>query len=322
MLAYLLRRMAGSAFIILAVSFIAFLALFEIGDPVDVLLPETATTQQRDEVRQQWGLDKPVWEQYISFLSRAVVGDFGNSFVYSEPAIDVILSRFPATAELALLAFVLIVVLGLPLGVVAGMRPNGVVSRVVSSIAVVLLSLPSFWVAIMLILFFAVRLGWLPATGRGETQSVLGVQLSIITWDGFRHAILPALNLALPNAALVFRLVRASVMEAKLGDYVRFAQSKGLSPFRIVWVHILSNVMLPVVTVLGLELGGILAFAVVTETIFAWPGVGRLLIDAISLLDRPLVVTYLMFVVCLIILINLSVDILYAILDPRVRAAR
>lgn len=319
MLSYLLRRITGASLVILAISFIVFMGLFQIGDPVELLLPDTATLEERQLVRQHWGLDRPLWEQYLSFLTRATAGDFGQSFVFSEPALDVILARFPATAELAVLSLLLSVAISFPVGVAAGMNPDSVVSRIASSTAVVLLSLPGFWVAILLISFFAVNLGWLPATGRGPTQEILGMRLSIFSWSGLRHAILPALNLALPISALLFRMVRASVMEARRSDYVRFARSKGLHPRRIVWVHILRNVMLPVITVLGLELGGLLAFAVVTESIFAWPGVGRLLIEAISLLDRPLVVTYLLFVVAVIILINLVVDILYVVLDPRVR---
>ena len=211
------------------------------------------------------------------------------------------------------------VVIGIPLGVLAGLRPESKVSKTIMAGSILGFSLPTFWVGLMFIMVFAVMLGWLPSTGRGETTSLLGIQVSFLTWDGLKHLLLPALNLALFKMSLVIRLARAGTREVALQDYVKFARAKGLSSTRVVMVHIMKNIMIPVVTVLGLELGGVIAFAVVTETVFAWPGMGKLLIDSIQLLDRPVVVAYLMITVLMFIVINLVVDILYSILDPRVR---
>ena len=319
---YVARRVFTSLLVVLAVSLIAFFGLYHIGDPTEIFMSEEATAQERDAFRAAWALDRPIWVQYAHFLGRAVQGDFAESMIYHRPALDVILERFPATVELTVLALSMTIAIGIPLGIYAGMRPKSLISRAASSVALVALTLPSFWVGIMLILFFAVQLGLFPATGRGDTVKILGVQWSIFTADGLRHAALPAFNLALPNAALLYRLVRAAVMEQKTADYVRFARAKGLPRHRVVLVHIFRNVLLPVITVLGLEFGALMAFAIITESIFAWPGMGRLIIEAINLLDRPLVVTYLMFTVTLIVLINLCVDLCYAVVDPRARVGQ
>jgi peptide/nickel transport system permease protein len=214
---------------------------------------------------------------------------------------------------------VLAVVVGLPLGVHAGLRPRALSSRLIMGASIVSFSLPIFWVGLMLIMIFAVELGWLPSTGRGETVSVFGIHTSLLTVDGLRHIALPALNLALFKVGLVIRLARAGTQEAMLSDFIKYARAKGLSPMRIVMVHLLRNILIPIITVLGLELGSMIAFAVVTESIFAWPGMGRLIIASISVLDRPVIVAYLMMTVVIFVIINLVVDILYAVLDPRVR---
>jgi peptide/nickel transport system permease protein len=225
----------------------------------------------------------------------------------------------PATMELALTAVFLSIVLGVPLGLYAGLYPNGPVSKTIMATSIFGFSLPNFWVGIMLIMVFAVMLGWLPSTGRGDTATFLGITSSLFTANGLSHILLPAFNLALTNIALVTRLTRAGVMEAIHQDYIKFARAKGLSRNRIVGVHLLKNIMIPVVTVIGLEMGTLIAFAVVTETVFAWPGMGRLLIESIQQLDRPLIVAYLMLIVFLFVIINLIVDICYSLLDPRVR---
>jgi peptide/nickel transport system permease protein len=230
-----------------------------------------------------------------------------------------VLERFPATLELALLAMIIAVVTGIPLGMWAGLRPDSRAGRIIMTGSILGFSLPTFWVGMLLIMAFAVWLGWLPASGRGETVDVFGIPLSFLTADGLKHMLLPALNLALFKVSLVIRLARAGTREVALQDYVRFARAKGLSPARIVGVHILKNIMIPVVTVLGLELGSVIAFSVVTETVFAWPGMGKLLIDSILLLDRPVVVAYLLVTVLLFIVINLVVDLVYSLLDPRIR---
>jgi peptide/nickel transport system permease protein len=216
---------------------------------------------------------------------------------------------------------VIAVVLGIPLGLYAGLRPHSVVSKTIMAGSILGFSLPTFWVGLILILIFAVTLGWLPSTGRGPTTDVLGLQLSIFNWDGLRYALLPAINLALFKLSLIIRLTRAQVREQSLLDYIRFARAKGLTNTRVIGVHLLKNILIPLVTVVGLELGSVIAFAVVTETIFAWPGMGKLVIDSIFQLDRPVVVAYLMVVVFMFIVINLVVDLLYSVLDPRVRLA-
>jgi peptide/nickel transport system permease protein len=253
------------------------------------------------------------------FLTGALHGDLGRSFVFNEPALKLIAQRMPATLELAVTAVLLSVVVGVPLGLYAGMRPDGFLGRTIMAGSILGFSLPTFWVGLMLIMVFAVQLGWLPSTGRGATAAFLGVQWSFLTRDGLRHMLMPALNLSLFNISLVLRLTRAGVRETLPMDYIKFARAKGLSPARVVLVHVLKNIMIPGVTVVGLELGSTIAFAVVTESVFAWPGMGKLIIDSINVLDRPVIVAYLMMIVLLIITINLLVDILYTVLDPRVR---
>ncbi|HEY5636566.1 MAG TPA: ABC transporter permease [Burkholderiales bacterium] len=316
---FILRRLLQSLAVVLAMSLIVFVGIHVVGDPVHILISDDMTQQEIERFVQRLGLDRPLHEQYLHFLWNALQGDLGNSFVQGEPALKLILQRMPATVELALVAFIIAVVFGIPLGMFAGLYPESIAGRAIMSGSILGFSLPTFWVGLMMIMVFAVMLGWLPSTGRGETTAFLGVQVSFLSWDGLRHLLLPAVNLALFKLALVTRLARAGTREAALQDYVRFARAKGLAPGRIIMVHVLKNILIPVVTVLGLELGGLIAFSVVTETVFAWPGMGKLLIDSIQRLDRPVVVAYLIVTVLMFVLINLVVDILYSVLDPRVR---
>ena len=246
-------------------------------------------------------------------------GDLGKSFVYGRPALEVIFERMPATLELATVAMLISIFVGIPLGLYAGLKPESKISKAIMAISIVGFSLPTFWVGLMLIMLFAVQLGWLPSTGRGPTTEFLGMKLSIVHCDGLKYAILPGINLALFKLSLIIRLTRAQVRENVLLDYIRFARAKGLRKTRILGVHLLKNIMIPLVTVIGLELGSVIAFAIVTESIFAWPGMGKLVIDSIFQLDRPVVVAYLMITVLMFVMINLVIDILYSILDPRVR---
>jgi peptide/nickel transport system permease protein len=225
----------------------------------------------------------------------------------------------PATMELALVALLMAIVIGLPLGMFSGLKPEHPASRTIMAGSILGFSLPSFWVGLMLIMVFAVILGWLPATGRGVAEPFLGIQTSLLSSAGWAFIALPAFNLATTKISLVIRLTRAGVREVALMDYVKFARAKGLKPSRIIGVHILKNIMIPVVTVLGLEFGSLVAFSVVTETIFAWPGMGKLLLESIQRLDRPVIVAYIMVVVVLFVLVNLIVDIVYSLLDPRLR---
>jgi peptide/nickel transport system permease protein len=319
MLAFIFRRIAEAMGVIAAMVVIVFFGVNVVGDPTWLLVSPEMSQIQIEETRAALGLDRPIWEQFFVFVSNAAQGDLGRSFVHGEPAIRLILSRMPATLELAFVALLLAVVIGIPLGLYAGLKPESKGARAIMAVSILGFSLPTFWVGLMLIMLFAVMLGWLPATGRGDTASLLGWQTSLLTADGWSHIFLPALNLALLKISLVIRLARAGAREAALMDYVKFARAKGLSQRRIVGVHILKNIMIPIVTVLGLEFGSLIAFSVVTETIFAWPGMGKLLLEAIQRLDRPVIVAYVMVVVCLFVVINLLVDLAYAALDPRVR---
>ncbi|MHB2169757.1 ABC transporter permease [Alsobacter sp. R-9] len=321
MLVYFIRRLGQAALVVAVMATIVFVSIYMIGNPVDVLANPNADQKEMAEIAARLGLDKPLWEQFGLFVWNSLHGDLGRSFVFNEPALKLILQRMPATMELALLALVFSIAIGIPLGVIAGLYPNGIVGRSIMGGSILGFSLPNFWIGLMLILFFAVQLKWLPSGGRGPTTDILGIKVSFLTWEGLRYLILPAFTLALYKAALVIRLARAGTREVMLQDYVRFARAKGLSPTRIVMVHVLKAIMIPIVTVLGLELGGMIAFAVVTETVFAYPGMGKLLIDSIGRLDRPVIVAYLMLVVVLFVVINFVVDLIYAALDPRVRLA-
>src|SRR5918911_131733 len=272
---YILHRLMQSVAAVLLMSLVVFLAVSVVGDRVEMLVSPEMTQAEREAVAHNFGLDRPIYEQYFIFLGNALSGDLGKSFIFGEPALKLIAQRMPATLELAISALLLAVLVGVPLGLYAGLKPKSPASRLIMAGSILGFSLPTFWVGIMLIMVFAVMLGWLPSTGRGETVSVLGIDLSFLPLDGLRHLVLPAMNLAL--------------------------------------------LKVPVVTVLGLEFGSLIAFSVVTESVFAWPGMGKLLLDAIIRLDRPLIVAYLMVIVALFIAINLAVDILYSLLDPRVR---
>lgn len=318
MLVYLIRRLGQSLFAIAAMALLVFVGVYAIGNPVDILISPEASQIEMEEAAARLGLDKPLWTQFYLYIGNVLTGDLGKSFVFGQPAFSLILQRLPATLELSFVALAISVFIGVPLGVIAGLRPDTVSGRSIMAGSILGFSLPNFWQGMMLILFFAVILGWLPAGGRGETADVLGAQLSIVTADGFAHLILPAVNLALFKMSLVIRLARAATREVVLQDYVKFARAKGLSERRIVMVHILKTIMIPITTVLGLELASMIAFGIVTETVFAWPGMGKLLIDSIRLLDRPVIVAYLMLTVFIIVMINFVVDILYAVLDPRI----
>ena len=316
---FIIRRLLQSGVVVIIMSFIVFSGVFLIGDPVEILVSDDADQEEREEMIKSMGLDKPFLVQYGIFVSKALKGNLGESFVFNEPALLLILDRMPATMELAVVSLMIAIIFGIPLGVWAGLKPDSWVSKSIMTGSILGFSLPTFWVGIMMILLFAVMLGWLPSTGRGDAQVILGMPISIFSWDGFSHVLMPAVNLALFKLSMVIRLARAGTREVLHQDYIKFAKAKGLQESRIILVHVMKNILIPVVTVLGLEFGGLVAFSVVTETVFAWPGMGKLLIDSIGLLDRPIIVAYLMIIVFLFVFINLVVDILYSILDPRVR---
>jgi peptide/nickel transport system permease protein len=310
---FIIRRLMQSGAVLFVMSLIVFFGVYAIGDPIEIFIAPEADQIERERAKAALGLDRPIWAQYLAFVEAALVGDLGRSFVFNIPSTTLILQRMPATLELAFASLALGIAVGLPLGMYAGYRPNSVGAKAIMAGSILGFSLPTFWVGLMLIMVFAVELGWLPSTGRGETATFLGVTSSLFTLDGLRHMAMPALNLALFKISLVIRLARAGMRENMLMDYVRFARAKGLSPRRVVMVHVFKNILIPIVTVVGLELGSTIAFAVVTESIFAWPGMGKLIIDSIQRLDRPVIVAYL----CIIVF--MFVDILYSVLDPRVR---
>lgn len=319
MVVFIFRRLLQSLVVLLAVSVVVFFAVYTVGDPIELLVSPEVSEDQRNALIARLGLDQPLWQQYLSFLWRALHGDLGNSFVHGMSAVQLILQRFPATLELVIVAIMLTCILGIPLGLIAGLHRNNLVGKSIMNSSVLGFSLPNFWQGMVFILLFAVWLGWFPASGRGPTVNVFGVPLSIFSADGWRHLTLPAVNLAIANIALILRMTASGVSEAQSQDYVRFARAKGVKPARIVHRHILRNIMIPIVTVIGMEFGSLIAYSTITETVFSWPGMGKLLIDSVYQLDRPVIVAYVMLVTLLFVLINLIVDILYAILDPRVQ---
>ena len=319
MLAFVLRRTIQSVVVLFVMSLLVFCMINLVGDPVDMLVNPESLPDEIERVRRDFGLDQPVYVQYWEFLKGALSGDLGNSYVFGRPALTLMAERFPATLELAVCALIIAVMIGLPLGIYSGLRPDGWPARIIMSLSVLGISIPTFWLGLMMIIVFSVILGWLPVSGRGETGVFLGIESSLFTLDGLQHLIMPATNLALFKIAMVMRLARAGTVEVMAQDFIRFARAKGLPSKRIVRSHLLPNILIPIVTVVGIEFGTLIAFATVTESIFSWPGLGKLVIDAIVNLDRPVVVAYLLFVVALFLALNLIVDIIYAALDPRVR---
>jgi len=318
MTGYVIQRCLQAILVMIVMSVIVFVGVYAIGNPMEVLIPMDAPHDVREFIIARFGLDRPLWEQYLVFVSNVAQGDFGRSFVYATPVLDLFLSRLPATLELALAAVVGATLIGVPLGVWAGYRPDALSSKAIMGLSILGFSVPTFWVGLILILTFAVSLGWLPAGGRGPTIELLGVEWSFLTVEGLSHLVLPAFNLALFKLAMLIRLARAGTREVMLTDTIKFARAAGLAESTIVRHHVLKLIAVPIVTVFGLELGSTLAFAVVTETIFSWPGLGKLIIDSITSLDRPVMVAYLILVALLFVTINLVIDLTYAALDPRI----
>jgi peptide/nickel transport system permease protein len=318
-LAFTIRRFGQSIVVLGVMAFIVFIGVYAIGNPIELLVNPQADAAERARATAALGLDKPLAEQFLVFLAGAMHGDLGRSFVYNVPAIQLILERLPATLELAAAAMAIAITLGIPLGLIAGLKPHSVLGRAIMAGSILGFSLPTFWVGLVLIMVFSVHFGWLPPNGRGETVLLFGVPVSFLTADGLAHLAMPAINLALFKLSLLIRLTRAGTREALLQDYVKFARAKGLPARRVIGVHVLKNILIPIVTVIGLELGSVIAFAVVTESIFAWPGSGKLLIDSINQLDRPVIVAYLLVIVTIFVSINFVVDLVYSLLDPRVR---
>lgn len=319
MTAFLLKRSTQSLLVLFIMSLLVFSGVNLVGDPVEMLINPEADQEDVERVIRELGLDRPITEQYWFFLVNAFKGDLGTSFVFGEPALKLIIERMPATLELAFFSLFISIIFALPLGIYAGLKPESKISKLIMAGSILGFSMPTFWVGIIFIMIFAVHLGWLPSTGRGEIGTFMGIHSSLFTLDGLSHIFLPALNLALFKLSSIVRLTRAGTREIIHQDYIKFARAKGLSENRVINTHLLKNILIPIVTVVGLEFGSLIAFSTVTETIFAWPGMGKLIIDSIYNLDRPVIVAYLLIIVFFFVFLNLIVDILYTILDPRVR---
>ncbi len=322
MLAFILRRLLQAVIVMLTVAFIAFMLFQYVGDPVASMLGQDATAEQRDALRADLGLDKPFPVQFARFVGNAVQGEFGLSLRQGRQVSALIAERFPATIELALSAGVIALLVGVPLGVYAALRRGSFGSQVVMTVSLLGVSLPTFLIGILLILIFAVLLGWLPSFGRGETVALGNWTTGLLTWDGLLHLLLPALTLSIFQLALILRLVRAEMLEVLRTDYIKFARARGLPDRAVHFGHALKNTLVPVITITGLQLGGLIAFAIVTETVFQWPGMGLLFIQAVQFADIPVMAAYLCLIALIFVVINLAVDLLYFAVDPRLRIER
>lgn len=319
MLFFILKRLAQSFLVMAVVSAISFSLFNFLGDPVNNMVGQDATREQRVEIREKLGLNDPILTQYVRFVGNAVQGDFGLSYRIRRPVDDLIMERLPATIELVFVSAIIALVFGIGLGVYTGIKRNSWISRVVLSTSLVGVSLPTFIIGIALIYLFAVILRWLPSSGRSGTVDLGWWKTSLLTVDGWRSIILPAITLSLFQLTLILRLVRAEMLEVMRTDYIKFARARGLSDRSIHFVHALRNTLVPVITVIGLNIGGLIAFSVITETVFQWPGTGLMFIQAVDFVDVPIMAAYLCFVALLFVFINLIVDILYFIVDPRIR---
>jgi len=315
LLIYITKRLLYAVGILIIISFLVFAIMYKAGDPTELLLPPDATQQDAIALKQYLGLDQPFHVQYLRFITHAVHGDIGRSFIYGQSALQVVFERLPATLELASVAMLISILMGIPLGVAAAVRPQSFPSQGIMFFSLLGISIPVFWTGMVLVLVFSVILGVLPSSGRGA----LFWHTSLLTADGILHIIMPAVTLALFQLALIIRLTRTGMLEVLMEDYIKLARAKGLPRRVVVFVHALKNTLIPVITIIGIQFGQLIAFAIVTETIFAWPGTGKLIIDSIQNLDRPVVVAYLLVVATIFVFINFIVDILYTFVDPRIR---
>lgn len=321
MIAYLLRRLGQSILVLLAVSFVSFMVFRYLGDPTVSLLGEDATVEEREALVEQLGFNQPVPVQYAHYLGQVLSGDLGISYRFKQPVTQVIAARLPATLELAVAASLFAVVGGIGLGVVTAIRRQAVSSRLIMAVSLVGVSLPTFLIGIGLIYLFSVELRWLPSFGRGELVKVGSWETGLLTASGLSALILPAITLGFYKLTLIMRLVRAEMLDVLRSDYIRFGRARGLRERSLYYGHALRNTMVPVITIVGLQIGSLIAFAIVTETVFQWPGVGLLFISSIQGVDIPVIAAYLMLIALLYVLINLLVDVLYAWFNPRLRRA-
>ncbi|MEY2908653.1 MAG: ABC transporter permease [Paracoccaceae bacterium] len=322
MTAYILRRIAQSLIVMLAVGLVAFSLFRFVGDPVATMMGQEASQADRAELRDRLGLNDPVFIQFTSYMARAATGDFGISYRLQQPVLELIVSRLPATLELALISGLLAFVLGITLGVYTALNRTGWLSGFIMSTSLIGVSLPTFLIGVLLIWVFAVELQWLPSFGRGETVDFGFWRTGLLTPSGRASILLPAITLGLYQMTLIMRLVRAEMLEVLRNDYIKFARARGLTDRAIHFGHALKNTMVPVITITGLQLGSIIAFAIITETVFQWPGVGALFINSVQFVDIPVMAAYLMLIALVFVVINLIVDLLYYAVDPRLRVER
>lgn len=321
MLAFIIKRLANAVFVMLSVTFLAFVIFRFVGDPVDQMLNEQATQEQRDDLRERLGLDKPFLVQFTSFVGRAAQGDFGISFRNQRDVLDMISERFPATFELVLVATFISLIVGVPMGVITAIKRQSWYAETMQFTSIIGISLPSFVVGIGLILVFSVWLGWFPAFGRGDTVDLGWWTTGLLSHSGRMSIVLPALSLSLFQITLVMRLVRAEMLEVLRSDFIKFARARGIPARSIHFRHALRNCLMPVVTMTAMQIGGLIAFALVTETVFQWPGMGLLFIQAVTFVDVPIMAAYLCIVALIFVVLNAIVDMTYAVIDPRLRGA-
>lgn len=322
MLAYIIRRILQSVLVMLVVALVSFALFRFVGDPINSMVGQEATIADREALREQLGLNDPFLTQFATFIGRAAQGDFGISYRLQQPVMELILSRLPATLELALVSGVLAFVFGVGFGVYTALRRNGWLSNTIMTVSLIGVSLPTFLIGVLLIWVFAVELQWLPSFGRGDTVQVGNWTTGLLTPSGRASIILPAITLGLYQMTLIMRLVRAEMLEVLRTDYIKFARARGLSNRAVHFGHALKNTMVPVITITGLQLGSIIAFAIITETVFQWPGVGALFINSVRFVDVPVMAAYLMLIALVFVIINLIVDLLYYVVDPRLRVDR
>jgi peptide/nickel transport system permease protein len=322
MLAFILRRLGQAVLVMLTVGFIAFALFRFVGDPVLFMLGQDATPEDRERVTKILGLDQPFYVQYARFVGRAVQGEFGLSLRQVQPVSRIILERLPATLELSLVAAAMALVAGVSMGVYTALRRNSWLSQLLLAVSLIGVSLPTFLIGILLILVFAVLLGWLPSFGRGDIVQIGWWSTGFLTWSGIKALILPSITLGLFQMTLIQRLVRSEMLEVLRTDYIKFARARGLSDRAVHFGHALKNTLVPVITITGLQLGAIIAFAIITETVFQWPGMGLLFIQAVGFADVPVMAAYLCLIALFFVVINLAVDLLYYAVDPRLRIER
>jgi peptide/nickel transport system permease protein len=322
MFAFILRRLAQAVIVMVSVALIAFMLFQYVGDPVVFLLGQDATAEQIRELRADLGLDQPFVVQFWHFLANAVQGEFGLSLRQGAKVSRLIAERFPATLELALVAALMALVVGIPMGVYAALKRGTFISQLFMTVSLLGVSLPTFLIGILLILVFAVNLGWFPSFGRGEVTQLGWWTTGLLTAKGWHHITLPAITLAIFQLTLIMRLVRAEMLEVLRTDYIKFARARGLTNRAVHFGHALKNTLVPVMTITGLQLGGLIAFAIITETVFQWPGMGLLFIQAVTFADIPVMAAYLCLIALIFVVINLVVDLLYFAVDPRLRVEK